>query len=173
MTEVTGGGVPGAATRPAPGPAVIPGVLVAPRRHAVAGLVGRLAPLAMAALAAAAVAVSFAPWLRTGDARRTSHEVVRAADRLGVLDAGPQAAVSVAWAFLPLVAVFAVLALVLERRRLAGALASIVGALAVALALVLENARRSADWGATAGLAIGSALVVAALATALSSRSEP
>ncbi len=143
------------------------------RRPGVVGGVGSVAPWAVAALTVAAVAVTFAPWLRTGAARRTSHEVVRAADRLQVLDPGPQAAVSVAWSFLPLVACLAALAVVLGRPRLGAGLAAFVGVLEVALAIVIKNAPRSADWGATAGLAIGSALVVAAAATVCTTRSAP
>lgn len=120
---------------------------------------------------ALAVAVTFAPWLRTGSARRTSYEVALAADRLQVLAPGPQAAVSVAWAFLPLVAALASLAVMLDRRRLAAGLAAVVGLLEVALAALINNAPRSADWGAQAGLATGSTLVVVALATAWTTRS--
>lgn len=133
---------------------------------------GRVAALVLAGLLATSVAVTFAPWLRTGAARRSSHEVVRAADRLEVLAPGPQAVVSVAWAFLPLVACLAALALVLDRPRLAAALAALVGSAVVALALVIKNAPRSADWGVSAGLASGAALVIAAAITARTSRSS-
>jgi len=126
----------------------------------------------LVAVAAGAVAVTFAPWLRTGTATRTSYEVVRAADRLGVLSPGSQAVVSVAWSFLPLVAALAVLALVCDRVRLAAGLAATVGLVEVFLASAINNAPRSADWGAPAGLVLGSALVVVALATAWTTRSS-
>ncbi len=154
------------------GPVVIP--RGEPRAdRSLAGLVGRVAPGALVVLAVAAVAVTFAPWLRTGAARRTSHQVVQAADRLEVLEPGAQAAVSVGWAFLPLVAALAVLAVLLDRPRLGAALAALVGLAVISLAVIINNAPRSADWGAPAGLAIGSALVAAALATACTSRSAP
>ena len=41
-----------------------------------------VAGLAMVAV----VAVTFAPWLRSGEARRDSHELVRTADRLGIFE---------------------------------------------------------------------------------------
>lgn len=139
----------------------------------VAGRATRIAPVVVLVLLATSVATTFAPWLRTGAARRTSHQVVRAADRLDVLAPGPQAAVSVAWAFLPLVACLAALALVLDRPRLGASLAAAVGLVEVALALVVTNAPRSADWGVTAGLAAGVALVIAAAVTTRTGRSTP
>lgn len=126
----------------------------------------------LAVVAAGAVAVTFAPWLRTGTATRTSHEVVRAADRLAVLSSGSQAVVSVAWSFLPLVAALAVLALVLDRSLLAACLAATVGLVEVLLALAINDAPRSAEWGTPAGLALGSALVAVAVATAWTTRSS-
>lgn len=132
-----------------------------------------VAPTALGAAAVAAVAVTFAPWLHTGAAHRTSYQMVRAADRLEVLSAGPQTAVSVAWAFLPFVAALAVVAVLVERRRIAAALAVLVGVTETFLALAVKIAPRSADWGTTAGLVLGSVLVVVALATAITARSTP
>ena len=135
--------------------------------------VRRSAPWALSVMAAVAVAVTFAPWLRTGAARRTSYQVVRAADRLQVLPPGPQAVITVAWAFLPLVAVLAAVAALWGRRRIGAALALLVGAGQVGLAVAVKFAPRAADWGTTAGLVAGSALVVVALVTAITSRSTP
>ncbi|CAN5743463.1 hypothetical protein BH10ACT1_BH10ACT1_20750 [soil metagenome] len=112
-----------------------------------------------------AVGATFAPWLRTGSATRTSYEVVQAAVRLEVLSDGPQALVSVMWAFVPLVGALGLLATVLGRTQLAVAAALVVGVAVTAFAGLVKSAPRSADWGATAGLASGPTLVVAALAT--------
>lgn len=120
----------------------------------------------LATVTAMAVAVMFAPWLRTGSAVRNSFEVVQAADRLDVLPGGPQAVISVVWAFLPLVAVLAVLALTVDRVPVAVVLTVVVGLVQAGFGAVVTNAPRSADWGATAGLALGLTLAVVALATA-------
>lgn len=131
----------------------------------------RLGSRVLAVLVIASVAVSFAPWLQTGTARRTSYQVVRAADRLQVLDPGIQAVVSVLWAFLPLLAVASIAALIAERTLLAAALAAAIGLMQVALASAVKIAPRSADWGTDAGFVAGLALVVAALGTASITRS--
>ena len=120
----------------------------------------------LATVTAIAVAVMFAPWLRTGSATRNSFQVVQAADHLDVLPAGPQAVISVVWAFLPLLAVLAVLALTVDRVPVAVGLMVVVGVVEAGFGTVVTNAPRSADWGATAGLALGLTLAVVALATA-------
>lgn len=140
-------------------------------RRALAARISDVAPKALIASCVAAVAVTFAPWVHTGAAQRTSYQVVRAADRLQVLADGPQTVVSVAWAFLPFVAALAVVAVVAERRRLAAGLAVLVGVTELALALAVKIAPRSADWGTTAGSVLGSVLIAVALATAITARS--
>ena len=125
------------------------------------------------ALLATSVANTFAPWLRTGSAHRTSHEVVHAADRLRVLSPGVQTLVSVLWAFLPFFAVLALAAVVARRPRLSSLPAALVGLTEVALASAIKIAPRSADWGTSAGFVLGSALIVVAVATAALARSTP
>jgi hypothetical protein len=134
-------------------------------------VMGRVARLSLVASAAATVAASFGPWLRTGGATRSSYEVVQAAERLEVLASGPQVAISAAWAFLPLLAVLSLLALALGRARLAAGVALVVGLLAVSLAFAVMNAPGSAEWGASAGLGAGLALIVATATTARTARS--
>lgn len=136
-----------------------------------ASMVTRAAPWALTASTVVAVAVTFAPWLRTGSATRTSYEVVRSAERLEVMAARPQLVVSVVWAFLPMVSALSILASTLDRRYLAAGSAAVVGLAVAVLAAVVARAPRSADWGTQAGLASGSALVVVALAIAWTTRS--
>lgn len=136
------------------------------------GVLVRVAPWALTATTVVAVAATFGPWLRTGSATRTSYEVVRAGERLEVMTAGPQSVVSAIWAFLPMVAALSILASTLHRRYLAAGSAAVVGLAVAALAAVVTRAPRSADWGAQAGLASGSALVVVALAVAWTTRSS-
>lgn len=125
----------------------------------------------MGAISALAVAILFAPWLRTGSATRNSFQVVQAAERLNVLPGAQQTVISVVWAFLPLLAVVGVLLLTINRFRVAGAMLVLVGFLEAIFGLVVMNAPQSADWGAKAGLAVGFTLVVAAVATTWTTRS--
>ncbi|MCB0972026.1 MAG: hypothetical protein KDA97_11020 [Acidimicrobiales bacterium] len=110
-----------------------------------------------------AAALTFAPWIRTGAVRRTSHEVLRAAERLDVLAGGPAAAVPVLWALLPLAAALGVLALARGARRAAAGLGLGVGLLEVAMGLAVMRAPRSADWGAGGAVITGLLLVVVAI----------
>lgn len=120
---------------------------------------------------AAGVAVTFAPWLRSGSSHRTSYSVVRVADRLDVLGGSWGTVLRGAWAFLPLAATCSAVAVSLRRYRTAAALAMLVGLAEVALAVVVMSSPRSTDWGARGGLAAGAALMVLALVTAHPARS--
>ena len=128
---------------------------------------GRVPAAAMAAALAAAVACTFAPWLRSGATDRHSYDVVRAADRLGVLDPGVQESVAAAWFFVPFVAAVALVLVTMQRHRLAAAAAASVGLGEVGLALAVSSSPRDAMWGARAGLAAGSSVLVLAVATAM------
>ncbi len=119
---------------------------------------------ALAALLVVAVLTTFAPWLRTGEARRSAHGVVRAADRLEVLEPGPRVASRVAWATLPLVASSALLALALDRRGLAAALALWVALIEGTLAYALTQVPEVADGGARTSLAVAAMLVAVSAA---------
>lgn len=130
--------------------------------------------VALGILLVLAVATTFAPWLRTGAARRTGHEVVRAAERLEVASPAASSALLVAWSLLPLVAALALLALVRDRLRLAALGGLVVAAVEVTSGLAVQRAPRAADWGATAGILAGTVLAVVALLTAvLDTRSAP
>lgn len=128
---------------------------------------GRVPAAAMAVALAAAVACTFAPWLRSGATDRHSYDVVRAADRLGVLDSGLQESVAAAWFFVPFVAAVALVLVTMQRHRLAAAAAASVGLGDVGLALAVSSSPRHAMWGARAGLVAGSLVLVLAVATAM------
>jgi hypothetical protein len=119
--------------------------------------------VAVAVVLAAVVAATFAPWYRSGAVDRSSYEVVRSAVRLGVLGEGAQPAVARLWAFVPLGAAGALLALARGRRRAAGALAALVGLSIGALAVVVLRVPGAA-WGASFALVAAAGLVIAAAA---------
>lgn len=125
-----------------------------------------VAGLAMVAV----VAVTFAPWLRSGEARRDSHELVRTAERLGVFEGAVATAVRVGWAFLPLVAALGLLALVRGRRRIGHLAAVTVGAIVLVVGFGLQAAGEQADWGATAAMVIGGVSAVAGTSGLISGR---
>ena len=120
-------------------------------------------PWVLVLLLALAMAVTFAPWLRTGDARRSSHQTVRSAARLELVEGAPADLVRTSWPFVPLVACLGALALLLDRPTLGAALALVVGLALVALAIVVARAPDHADWGATGGLVVGPAVVVTSI----------
>jgi len=117
---------------------------------------------ALAALAVVCAATTFGPWLQSGSSRRTSYEVVRAAEDLDVLHGWVQPAAAAAWYFVPLLAALVVLAAVLERTVLAAGLLAVTGLAVALLALKLILGPFSTDWGASAGLIGGTVAVLAA-----------
>lgn len=130
-----------------------------------------VAEVTLGAALVGAVAASFAPWLQTGEARRSSYQVVQAAARLDVVSGPAEAVVRVVWALLPLTAALGLLALARRRRRVAAGLALAVGVVEVGLALLVKEAPSMADWGVSAALVVGTIVVVAALAVAQADRS--
>jgi hypothetical protein len=125
-----------------------------------------------AAALAVAVGVMFGPWLRSGSSRRTSFELVQAVDRLAVVPGTMGSVLRPIWSFVPFVGALALVFLALGRRRIAAALAVVVGALETAFAGTVQQAPRSADWGVTAGLVAGPALIVIAVASAWLTRKQ-
>lgn len=121
---------------------------------------------------AVAVAITFAPWLRSGEARRDSHQLVRAAERLDVFDGAAAAAVRVGWALLPLVAALGVLALVRGWRRSGLAAGVAVGVTLLVVGFGLTRAGELADWGATAAMVVGGVLAVAGTVGLVTGRNE-
>jgi hypothetical protein len=112
-------------------------------------------------LAMVCAAVTFGPWLRSGASRRSSYEVVRAAQDLGLLHGWVQPTAAAAWYFVPLVAAIALLAVALDRPVLAAGLLAVIGAAVSVLAVKLTLGPLSTDWGTSAGL-VGGLLALAA-----------
>ncbi|MGN6695504.1 MAG: hypothetical protein ACTHN0_15105 [Aquihabitans sp.] len=134
---------------------------------------GRTAPVidvVVGALLVASIAVTFAPWLRTGEARRDSHELVRSAERLGVFDGATATAVRVGWAVLPLVAALGLFALVRGWRRTGFAAALTVGVIVLLVGFGLQAAGDLADWGTTAAIVVGGASAVGGTAGLVTGR---
>jgi drug/metabolite transporter (DMT)-like permease len=124
---------------------------------AVAGIVGT-------------VAAAFLTWTVSGAATRNSFASVRTAR---LLDSGDHAAVSALlgiWYAVPALAAATVLALVLGRRRWAGAGAIVVGVLAIALAGAVLAAPIAHGAGPVVALATGVAALAGGVALARSAR---
>lgn len=140
------------------------------RRADLAPRSSRIIDVLVGAALVAAVAVTFAPWLRSGEARRDSHELVRSAERLGVFEGAAATAVRVGWAFLPFVAALGLLALVRGWRRTGYGVAVTVGAIVLVVGCGLQAAGDLADWGATTAIVVGGVLAVAGTVGLISSR---
>jgi len=130
------------------------------------GLLGVL----LVGLLIASVAATFAPWSRSGEARRSSYDVVRAADRLEVIGPTARRVGRVVWATLPVAAALALLAMARERRSLAAGIAGYVGVVQGSLALALDHAPDAADWGGAVALVLAASLIVTAAATIVSEK---
>lgn len=126
--------------------------------------------LVLGVLLVGAIASTFAPWLRSGDARRSSYEVVRTAERLELLGPVARRVGRVAWSTLPLVASLALLALARERRGIAGALALWVAAVEGLLAASLREVPQVADWGVAVSLLLTVGLAVVGVTTLIGAR---
>jgi hypothetical protein len=124
----------------------------------------------LAGLAVACVAVTFGPWMRSGSSRRTSYQVVRAAEELDVLRGALQPVAAAAWYFVPLVAALVLVALAAARPTAAAALLAVVGAAVALLAVKLMSGPFATDWGVTAGLTGGLLAVAAAVESSIHER---
>jgi hypothetical protein len=84
------------------------------------------------------------PWHQSGSRVRNAFALARVADDLGLVDTGPRRVLLVAVFLLPLLAALALLAMTLDRRRVAGgftAFAGIVGLTSAAVDLNLSGSR--------------------------------
>jgi hypothetical protein len=116
----------------------------------------------LSGLALLCVAATFAPWVESGSATRSSYEVVRAAQDLGVLQGWVQPAAAATWYFVPLVGALSMLALALDRPVAAASLLAVTGAAVALLSVKLMFGPLSTDWGTSAGLIGGILALVAA-----------
>lgn len=117
-------------------------------------------------------ASTFAPWLRSGAAVRDSYAVVRAADRLGVVDGWARTVLVWSWPFVPFAAALALLALVGRRDRPAAALAAVVGIAVGVAALQVVRSPHPVGWGTVTGLASAPVLIILAVTTVRAPRSN-
>lgn len=120
----------------------------------------------------AVAAGTFAPWLRSGAAVRDSYAVVRAADRLGVVDGWGRTVLVWAWPFVPFAAALTLLALVGGWDRSAAAVAAVVAVAVAGAALHVVRSPQPTGWGAVTGLALAPVLIAQAVAAARAPRSN-
>jgi hypothetical protein len=82
----------------------------------------------------------FLPWLRSGRAWRNSYELVRTADRLGLVGSGYQRLLAVSWYLVPLLCGLTLAAIALDRHWLSHVGAtSVVGLVAVMVVVTLRS----------------------------------
>ncbi len=127
---------------------------------------------ALGVTVALVAASTFAPWLRSGAAVRDSYGVVRAADRLGVVDGWGRTVLVWTWPFVPFAAALALLALVGGWDRSAAALAATVGIAVGVAALQVVRSPQPPGWGTVTGLALAPILIVQAAAAVRDPRSN-
>ena len=141
-------------------------------RSAVRSVSGsRPATLAVAG-AMGVLAASFLPWARSGEAGRTSYEIVAAARRLDVVH-GVWATAAAGWYLVPLLVVATGLAAALGRRVATATLSAVVGSAAAGLAAAVEASPLDAEMGTSVALAAGATALVGAARLAWERRSRP
>lgn len=125
------------------------------------------------ALAGAAVATAstFAPWGRSGEASRSSYQIVDIADRAGVV---PDSAANFTWVWylVPILCGAAFVAAALGRPRSVGAVCTILGALVVAGAVLVSSSPLVTEPGAVAGGLAGVTTIVIGAATVVAPRTK-
>ncbi len=115
-----------------------------------------------------AVGTMFLSWARSGNSARTSFELFRSADRLGLLDGAWAQLGVVVWLALPFVAGAAVVALSLGHHRAGSVLAATVGFGLLGGVWVVKVGPLPADGGMTVALVVG--VLILAMAAAGSVR---
>jgi len=96
---------------------------------------------------AAILVGGFGPWVRSGRAWRNSYELVRTADRLGLVGEGAQRALAVSWYLVPLLCGLTLAAIALERPRLSHLGAAIVAVQVAITSVVALRAPVATGWG--------------------------
>ncbi|MCP5029319.1 MAG: hypothetical protein GY929_23850 [Actinomycetia bacterium] len=137
--------------------------------------VRRWVDIGLSGLLVVAVATMFLSWARSGSSSRSSFELFRSADRLGLLDGAWAQVGVVIWLALPFVAGAAVVALASGRRRVGAALAGGVGCGLLAGVWMVKVGPLPADGGMTVALVVGVLIVAMAAAGSFrfASRSLP
>lgn len=118
----------------------------------------------------AVIASAFAPWGRSGEAVRSSFELIAAADRIDLLEP-PWSILAVTWYVLPMLAGAACVAAATARTLVVAVLASTIGALSMTGCAVLYQSPLGPEVGAPlAGVAGGLAVVSGLLLGAMTGR---
>lgn len=151
--------VPPQASAP-PFPVRRDGRTASPRGRAVAAAVR----VWVVAAGAAVVLGAAAPWVRTGEVRRSAFALARTARALGLVETGPQRAAVLALFLTPTAVAAMVLALSLRRHRLAGLVGGVVGLVAVAAGVVGTRLPADVEVGPRVTLVAGLALLVGSAA---------
>lgn len=89
----------------------------------------------------------FLPWLRSGRAWRNSYEMVRTADRLGLVGDGFQRVLAVGWYLVPLLCGLTLAAVALDRHRLSHIGITAVAGLVATTVIVTVRAPLPSGWG--------------------------
>lgn len=135
------------------GPVAGPGALLA-----VAGLLGILV-------------ASFLPWGRSGDAARTSYELVDAAGRLEVVSGAGATAVR-GWYLMPLLVACTWLAAARRHLLMTATLSALVGSAAIGLAAAVRASPVGAEIGTSVALVAGAMALVGAARSAWEDRRQ-
>jgi hypothetical protein len=118
-----------------------------------------LVPMWTASAGAAIVAVAaFLPWGGSGEVDRSSYQLARLADRLGIVGARWQQVLLVVWVLVPFVAALALLSAALTRPAPVLVLVPFVAAIGVVATVVVARspvAVRHGAWVALAGCGCG------------------
>ena len=137
-------------------------------------------PMWVASVGAAVVAVAaFLPWGGSGRVDRSSYQLARLADRLGIVGARWQQVLLVVWVLVPFVAALAVLCAALARPVPVLVLVPLVAAIGIVATVVVARspvAVRHGAWLALAGCGCGlagSTWLATALAGGRRHRSSP
>lgn len=119
------------------------------------------------------VASAFLPWVRTGEARRSSYRLLRDLGTLGVLDSGPAVAGRVLWVLLPAAAATALLLVGFGRVRPAAVVAMVAALIGLGGAVAVLRSPVGALVGVWAMLAVAPAALVLALVTLVTGNPGP
>jgi hypothetical protein len=104
---------------------------------------------------------SFLPWGRSGDAVRTSYELVDAAGRLEVVSSAG-ATVALGWYLMPLLVACTWLAAVRRHLLVAATLSALVGSAAIGLAAAVRASPVGTEIGTSVALVAGAVALVGA-----------
>lgn len=107
------------------------------------------------AASVATLACAFLPWGISGEARRSSFQLLGVAQRLGIFDGPVRSAVAVGWYLVPLLVALMWVGVVTGYRWPVTGLAVVVGALGVVLAIAVWRSPVQAGIGANATMLTG------------------